>query len=106
MLRRTNHTCTVLMSRGFLLCVLLFPSTNSFAEDDGSVLRTLIPAVAYGTTFYMDDYDGRIQFYKSFFTNFATTWTLKEIISKERPNGKDPAFSLALTIVSIARNVA
>ena len=89
MLRHTSHTFAVLLSRGFLLCVLLFSSNNSFAEDDGSVMRILIPAVAYGTTFYMDDRDGRIQFYKSFFTNFATTWTLKEIISKERPNGKD-----------------
>ena len=85
MLRHTSRTCAVLMSKGFLLCVLLFSSNNSVAEDDGSVMRTLIPAVAFGTTFYMDDRDGRIQFYKSFVTNFATTWALKEIISKEDP---------------------
>ena len=84
MLRLANHSCAVL-----LFCTLLFSSNSVFAKDDGSVLRTLIPAVAYGATFYMHDRDGRIQFYKSFFTNIATTYALKNVISKTRPNGKD-----------------
>jgi len=67
----------------------LFSSNPVYAEDDGSVMRILIPAVAYGTTFYMHDHDGRNQFYKSFFTNLGTTYALKAMISKERPNGKD-----------------
>jgi hypothetical protein len=37
---------------------LLFSSNSVFAEDDGSVLRTLIPVVAYGTTFYSLANDG------------------------------------------------
>jgi len=72
-----------------LFAALLFSANPAYAKDDGSALRTLIPALAYGSTFYMHDADGRIQFYKSFFTNIATTYTLKNVISKTRPNGKD-----------------
>ncbi|GMR14635.1 MAG: phosphatase PAP2 family protein [Gammaproteobacteria bacterium] len=76
-----------------LLLTLLLPSPYAMASDKaestGSVLRTLIPAVAYGTTFYLHDSDGRKQFYKGFFTNLAVTYTLKKTISKTRPNGKD-----------------
>lgn len=59
------------------------------AEKTGDALRLLIPVVAYGTTFYLDDSDGRNQFYKSFFTNLAITYTLKKTVSKTRPNGTD-----------------
>ncbi len=72
-----------------LACLFLFSSSPVRAEDDGSIMRTLIPAVAYGATFYMHDGDGRIQFYKSFFTNLGATYALKAMIDKERPNGKD-----------------
>jgi len=58
-------------------------------ENAGSIIRTLIPAVAYGTTFYLHDSEGRSQFYKGFFTNLAATYTLKTVSSKTRPNGKD-----------------
>ncbi len=84
MAKLANHSCEVL-----LLGILFFSSNPVFAEDNGDVMRTLIPAVAYGTTFYMHDSDGRKQFYKSFFTNIATTYTLKSVISKTRPNGED-----------------
>jgi membrane-associated phospholipid phosphatase len=72
-----------------LFGLLLFSPHAVFADDDGSIMRTLIPAVAYGTTFYMHDHDGRIQFYKSFFANMGATYALKAAISKERPNGED-----------------
>ena len=58
-------------------------------ETAGSVVAVLIPAVAYGATFRLEDTEGRNQFYKSFFTNIAVTWTLKQTISKTRPNGED-----------------
>jgi membrane-associated phospholipid phosphatase len=77
----------------FLLCVLLAQCHLAVASDavvnSGSFLRTLIPAVAYGTTFYLHDKDGRLEFYKSFFTNYAATYALKKTISKTRPNGTD-----------------
>jgi len=75
------------------LYLLLLPSQAALATDqvekNGSILRTLIPAVAYGTTFYLHDSDGRTQFYKSCFTNFATTYAVKKTVSKTRQNGKD-----------------
>jgi len=75
----------------FFTFLLPLPSAlaSDKAESTGSVLRTLIPAVAYGTTFYLHDSDGRKQFYKGFFTNLAVTYALKKSISKTRPNGSD-----------------
>jgi membrane-associated phospholipid phosphatase len=79
---------------GFLLILALLTYGPICAASDpvvrsGSFLRTLIPAVAYGATFYLHDKEGRSEFYKSFFTNYAATYALKQAISKTRPNGKD-----------------
>jgi membrane-associated phospholipid phosphatase len=79
---------------GFLLTLALLTCCPVSAAADpvvrsGSFLRTLIPAVAYGATFHMHDKEGRSEFYKSFFTNYAATYALKQTISKTRPNGKD-----------------
>jgi len=82
-------------SLNFLILVggLVAPVAHSVASDGvenaGSVIRTLIPAVAYGTTFYLHDSDGRSQFYKSFFSNLGATYALKATVSKTRPNGSD-----------------
>jgi len=88
--REANRT---LLAGFFLACSLFAPvhcaRASDSTEDAGSVIRTLIPAVAYGTTFYLHDSDGRSQFYKGFFTNLAATYALKATISKTRPNGAD-----------------
>ncbi len=82
-----------LLRIALLLGALLLPfhpaGASDRVENTGDVLRTLIPTVAYGATFYLHDADGRSQFYKSFFTNLATTYALKKSISKTRPNGED-----------------
>jgi membrane-associated phospholipid phosphatase len=83
MFRPSKHTAMLILG------MFLLMSKPVLATDDGSFMRTLIPAVAYGTTFYMHDKDGRIQFYKSFFTNLGATYALKALISEERPNGED-----------------
>jgi len=85
------HRHLLCLAALFFTLLLPFPSARAAdkAESAGSVLRTLIPAVAYGTTFYLHDSTGRTQFYKGFFTNFAVTYALKKSISKTRPNGKD-----------------
>lgn len=54
-------------------------------ETTGDILQLLIPAVAFGTTFIIDDREGRMQFYKSFATNFGVTYALKYSINKPRP---------------------
>lgn len=61
-------------------------------ERAGDIIQIAIPAIAYGSTFYMDDPEGRSQFYKGFATNFAVTHGLKHAINKERPNGGDHSF--------------
>jgi membrane-associated phospholipid phosphatase len=76
-----------------LVCAVFAPVQATLASDGvenaGSVIRTLIPAVAYGTTFYLHDKDGRSQFYKSFFSNLAVTYALKAAVDKTRPDGSD-----------------
>ena len=84
----------VIFSAVLLLCLVLtsHPRPLYAAEPEetaGSVVAVLIPSVAYGATFKLEDKEGRNQFYKSFFTNIAVTWTLKQTISKTRPNGED-----------------
>ena len=89
----SKNTPLALLRIALLAGVLLAPFHHAVAsnrvENTGDILRTLIPAVAYGTTFYLHDSDGRSQFYKSFFTSLATTYSLKKTISKTRPNGED-----------------
>lgn len=56
------------------------------------MIQIAIPAIAYGSTFYLDDTEGRQQFYQSFATNLLITHGLKHTIDKKRPNGGDHAF--------------
>jgi membrane-associated phospholipid phosphatase len=80
-------------SCAILVWALCAPFQGAMASDSvenaGSIIRTLIPAVAYGTTFYLHDSEGRSQFYKSFFSNLAVTYALKATVDKTRPNGSD-----------------
>ena len=81
-----------------------FMITNSFAEDKttlaGDILQILIPSVAYGTTLYLDDKEGQMEFYKSFATNEAITYGLKYSVDKKRPNGGDHSFPSGHTSAS------
>ena len=78
-----------------LILVFLLAATNMANAEEintkkvGDILLILIPATAYGTTFYLHDTEGRNQFYKSFFTNLGVTSGLKLSINKERPDGSD-----------------
>lgn len=82
----------------YLVTLLLFLTITSYprtltaaesVETAGSIIAVLVPSVAYGATFHLHDKDGRNQFYKSFFTNVAVTWSLKQAVDKTRPNGED-----------------
>ena len=75
---------------GLVLCQSLIASPN--VEETGDILQIIIPSVAYGTTYYLDDNQGREQFYYSFATTVLTTHGLKNIIHKKRPNGSDKSF--------------
>lgn len=69
-----------------------FADRTKDIEKAGDIVQIAIPAIAYGTTFYLDDKEGRNQFYKGFATNFAVTHSLKHAINKERPNGGNHSF--------------
>lgn len=58
---------------------------ESTFEITGDIMQILLPATGYLSTFYMDDEEGRNQFYKSFATNLGITYALKYTISKQRP---------------------
>lgn len=75
-----------------ILLILIITSQHSvFAsrniEQAGDILQILIPGVAYGTTLYRNDKPGQSQFYKSFASSLLITFSLKNIVSKKRPNG-------------------
>jgi membrane-associated phospholipid phosphatase len=75
------------------LLIVIFVPVNCFADSNievaGDVLYILMPVTAYGSTFYLKDKEGRIQFYKSFAVSWLTLQGLKCIISKSRPDNSD-----------------
>jgi len=73
----------------FLLAQCHSAGAGGFVEDSGSLVRTLLPVAAWGTTIYLHDRDGRWDFYQSFAANLVATNSLKALISKTRPNGAD-----------------
>ena len=82
---------------GIVIFFLLYTASGPlYAKDqietNGDILQIIIPSVAYGTTFFMDDDSGRSEFYKSFFTNLLITHGLKSVINEKRPNGSSKSF--------------
>lgn len=74
-----------------LLCLISLSNmvaANSTTRT-GDTLQILIPALAFGATFYMEDEAGRTQFYQSFGTNLLLTHAGKRITNKSRPDGSD-----------------
>ncbi|MCG3861541.1 phosphatase PAP2 family protein [Psychrobacter faecalis] len=88
-----KHPTTILLSSVLLtsgvIVTLPAHADSSTTSKVGDVLSFAIPAAAYGSTYYMDDKEGRQQFYYSFATNVAATYALKTVIDKERPDGSD-----------------
>jgi len=72
-----------------LLCGSLYAKDN--AEKMGDILQIAIPLSAYGTTLYLDDKDGQMEFYKSYGASLASTYSLKYTVREQRPdsNSKD-----------------
>jgi membrane-associated phospholipid phosphatase len=96
MIYRTEQNSLWLTILLWLICIGVFFPYPATASDDieksGDVIQVLIPAIAYGTTFYLDDTEGRTQFYKSFFTNLGVTYGLKYTTNKKRPYGGSKSF--------------
>jgi membrane-associated phospholipid phosphatase len=58
-------------------------------EDSGDVLMIALPVAAGITTLFKNDYEGTKQFAFSYATTFVLTHSLKRIIKKERPEGRN-----------------
>ena len=80
-----------LTKKVLFLCLIVttLNAKSETIETSGDIIQILIPLGAYGTTYYLDDTDGRIQFYKSFSSTVLLTHTLKYTVKEERPNGND-----------------
>lgn len=83
-----------MIQRLYLLLFLIVWTPEITADEKsieymGDVLAVIIPATAYGTTFYMDDEAGRIEFYKSIATATVATFGLKYTVKRERPDGSN-----------------
>lgn len=82
----------------FTLSFLSFTPLKAYAinikkiEKAGDLIQIAIPTIAYGSTFLLDDKEGRNQFYKGLATNFIVTDALKYTINRTRPNGNDHSF--------------
>lgn len=81
------------LTAALLLSSSALAASPAYAKSDietaGDVIAITIPALAYGSTYYMDDPEGRSQFYKSFATNAVVTYGLKKSIDRERPDHSD-----------------
>ena len=83
-----------------LIIVVMFQSNIALAKSSlttsGDILQFAIPIAAFGTTFYKDDSEGKIEFTKSFLVNTAIThglkFALKDTEWGKRPNGGDYSF--------------
>ena len=73
-----------------LFCIQSYANAaNENIAKAGDITVALLPSIAYGATFYLDDSIGRTQFYKSFFSNLALTEVLKQSVKRKRPNQHD-----------------
>lgn len=57
-------------------------------EDTGDVLQIALPLTAGLTTVFKKDWQGTKQFALSYATTMATTYILKSVIHKQRPEGR------------------
>jgi len=80
-MKRYNLILTIIM----LIVTSNANAKKSTTEKLGDALQVLIPLSGYGATFYMNDEEGRYQFYKSFLATFVITHTLKYAVNKPRP---------------------
>ncbi|HHL18620.1 MAG TPA: phosphatase PAP2 family protein [Thiothrix sp.] len=89
-----QHSFHFIFTRLVLLPFIFFPLQQTAIaadtlEKSGDALLLLLPAIAYGSTFYANDAKGRTQFYKAAATNLIITQGLKYATNKERPNKED-----------------
>ena len=83
-------------------CLMATDAIAGKTETSGDILRVVIPAAAYGVAWHRGDDVGKRQFIKAFAGTVVTTYALKNIVDKERPNGDDEAFPSGHAATSFA----
>lgn len=79
----------IVLASSLVVATPSYAADSSGVERAGDIIALTIPAIAYGSTYHMDDKEGRQQFYQSFAANIAVTYALKSTIDKERPDNSD-----------------
>ncbi len=91
----TVNTITRYNSFWIIVLALLLATATSVnakegaTEKAGDILQIIIPAGAYGAVYYLNDNEGRTEFYKSFFVNLGVTFALKFAVNRQRPDLSD-----------------
>lgn len=80
-------TNAVKVSLGAAICCLSLSThaAKSNIEKSGDVGLLALPLLAYGSTFYLDDQSGRMEFYQSILSTALATQLLKVTVRKRRP---------------------
>ncbi len=84
-----NKPLSLLLISSSLLGGTATQAAHADSERAGEIIAFAIPAIAYGSTYYKDDTAGRQQFYYAFGATMASTYALKAIVDKQRPDGSD-----------------
>jgi len=84
----------MILKKALLLCASFIFTHTLYANEDrvklvGDIFYALIPLGSYTSTFYMDDDEGRMEFYKSFAMTAGLTYGLKYTVDAPRPDGSD-----------------
>ncbi|WP_435978788.1 phosphatase PAP2 family protein [Psychrobacter sp. DM4] len=94
-------TASIFMLSNIIATAPAQAASHSSLEQAGDIIAVGIPLIAYGSTYYKDDKEGRQQFYRSFGTTAVTTLTLKSVVNKDRPdNSDDESYPSAHTSVA------
>jgi membrane-associated phospholipid phosphatase len=89
----TQRTCGSTAVAAFLIALFLCsPAVADSVETSGDILRVAIPVAAWGVAWHKKDKAGQRRFAYSMAATIASTYALKKIVDKNRPNGDDEAF--------------
>jgi len=68
------------------------PAVADTIETSGDILRVAIPVAAWGVAWHRNDGEGQRRFAYAMAGTLASTYALKKVVDKNRPNGDDEAF--------------
>lgn len=94
--------CLLLRMAVIFIPVSARGATTSGKERAGDLLQLAIPALAYTTTFYVNDAEGQLQLTKSLLATMSSVYGLKYVVKTKRPNGCDQSFPSGHTAAAVS----